>query len=175
MQHACHKPHNLGLMSVRMFKREKDDGIQTLLGVMVGWWGELGGGGGGGLTERIRCSTWRQWQAILLHKAMLVQLWYVPSASGPQIFLEPIFVCFFGLLVSLKLMTVARYRGRMEWINLVGDLLRGRWSKSGDFTSWSVLHNAQILFFYSHLCLLDLFRFVRLHEGENSSWPADWP
>lgn len=40
MRHACHKPRNLRLMSVRMFKRGRADGIQTLLGV-------IGGGGAG--------------------------------------------------------------------------------------------------------------------------------
>lgn len=45
MRRACHKPHNLRLMSVRMFKRARDDGIQTLLGVE----GRAGMGGGGGV------------------------------------------------------------------------------------------------------------------------------
>lgn len=44
MRRVCHEPHNLKLMSVRMFKRARDDGIQTLLGVAGR--AETGGGGG---------------------------------------------------------------------------------------------------------------------------------
>lgn len=99
---------------------------------------------------------------------MLVQLWY---AHLDHRFLGTYFVCVCLVCpVSLKLTTVARYAGRMEWINLVGDLLRGELieeEKSGDFTSWSVLHNAPILLFYSRSRILNLVRIRRsLFDGE---------
>lgn len=72
-------------------------------------------------------------------------------------FWERIFVCVCLVCpVSLKLTTVARYGGRMESINLVGDLSRGGWCRSGDFTSWSVLHNVFYQGSISHLRVLNL-------------------
>ncbi|CAL8295314.1 unnamed protein product [Boreogadus saida] len=54
MRHACHKPRNPGLMSARRFKRdERDDGMQTLLGVPAENGRERGKNGGRGAEARL--------------------------------------------------------------------------------------------------------------------------
>ncbi|CAL8373048.1 unnamed protein product [Arctogadus glacialis] len=68
MRHACHKPRNPGLMSARRFKRdERDDGMQTLLGVPAENGRERGKNGGRGVEARLLR------QGIALRKAELPQ------------------------------------------------------------------------------------------------------
>ena len=100
MRHACHKPRNPGLMSARRFKRdERDDGMQTLLGVPAGYGGERGKNRGRGVEAR------RLRQVIALRKAELQQRrGGTAHASGQQIEWDAISGCLFGLPAVLSLL-----------------------------------------------------------------------